>query len=74
MADLIRAAAKDAGRPKFFVSSAQPRLVDGKMTKNPRYLQNRFAKWHQPLHRMRRATSMQEKAPHTPRCRDGDDR
>ena len=41
MADLIRAAAKDAGRPKFFVSSAQPRLVDGKMTKNPRYLQNR---------------------------------
>jgi len=41
MADLIRAAAKESGRPKFFVSSAQPRLVDGKMTKNPRYLQNR---------------------------------
>ncbi len=41
MADLIRAAAREAGRPKFFVSSAQPRLVDGKMTKNPRYLQSR---------------------------------
>jgi hypothetical protein len=41
MADLIRAAAAEPGRPKFFVSSAQPRLVDGKMTKNPRYLQNR---------------------------------
>ncbi|KAF0170395.1 MAG: hypothetical protein FD161_4642 [Limisphaerales bacterium] len=41
MADLIRAAARETGRPKFFVSSAQPRLVDGKMTKNPRYLQNR---------------------------------
>ena len=41
MADLIRAAATEPGRPKFFVSSAQPRLVDGKMTKNPRYLQNR---------------------------------
>lgn len=41
MADLIRAAARETGRPKFFVSSAQPRIVDGKMTKNPRYLQNR---------------------------------
>ncbi|MFA6545023.1 MAG: hypothetical protein WCS99_11395 [Limisphaerales bacterium] len=41
MADLIRAAASEAGRPKFFVSSAHPRLVDGRMTKNPRYLQNR---------------------------------
>ena len=41
MAELIRAAASEPGRPKFFVSSAQPRLVDGKMTKNPRYLQNR---------------------------------
>ncbi len=41
MADLIRAAAREAGRPKFFVSSAQPRIVDGKMTKNPRYLQSR---------------------------------
>ncbi len=41
MADLIRAAASETGRPKFFVSSAQPRLVDGKVTKNPRYLQNR---------------------------------
>jgi phosphoenolpyruvate carboxykinase (diphosphate) len=41
MAGLIRAAAKETGRPRFFVSSAQPRLVDGRMTKNPRYLQNR---------------------------------
>ncbi len=41
MADLIRAVATETGRPNFFVSSAQPRLVDGKMTKNPRYLQNR---------------------------------
>ncbi|MGO8765138.1 MAG: hypothetical protein ACLQSR_08410 [Limisphaerales bacterium] len=29
------------GRPEFFVSSAHPRLVDGKPTKNPRYLQKR---------------------------------
>lgn len=41
MADLIRAAAGDAGRPAYFVSTAAPRLVDGKVTKNPRYLQNR---------------------------------
>ncbi|NBV20588.1 MAG: hypothetical protein EBS05_01125 [Proteobacteria bacterium] len=41
MADLIKLAARDEGRPRFFVSSAQPRLVDGKMTKNPRYLQTR---------------------------------
>ena len=27
--------------PKFFVSSASPRLVDGKPSKNPRYLQKR---------------------------------
>ncbi|MEX1045731.1 MAG: hypothetical protein WEC73_06345 [Chthoniobacterales bacterium] len=31
----------EAGRPAFFVSSANPRLVDGRPTKNPRYLQTR---------------------------------
>lgn len=29
------------GEPEFFVSSAHPRLVDGKRSKNPRYLQVR---------------------------------
>ena len=29
------------GRPDYFVCSANPRLVDGKPTKNPRYLQKR---------------------------------
>lgn len=34
---------KDAcsGQPEYFVSSAHPRIVDGKVTKNPRYLQVR---------------------------------
>ena len=31
----------EAGSPAFFVSNANPRLVDGKPTKNPRYLQTR---------------------------------
>jgi len=30
-----------AGQPEFFISSAHPRVVDGKPTKNPRYLQKR---------------------------------
>jgi hypothetical protein len=30
-----------SGKPNFFVSSAHPRVVDGKPTKNPRYLQIR---------------------------------
>ena len=30
-----------AGKPDYVISSNQPRLVDGKPTKNPRYLQNR---------------------------------
>jgi len=30
-----------AHRPDFFVSTAHPRIVDGKPTKNPRYLQKR---------------------------------
>lgn len=36
---LVRAAQK--GPPEFFVSSAHPRIVDGKPSKNPRYLQIR---------------------------------
>ncbi len=31
----------EAGKPDYVVSSHQPRIVDGKPTKNPRYLQNR---------------------------------
>lgn len=31
----------ETGRPAFFVSNAHPRLVDGKPSKNPRYLQTR---------------------------------
>jgi len=31
----------EAGKPEYVVSSHQPRIVDGKPTKNPRYLQNR---------------------------------
>lgn len=31
----------EAGRPQFFVSNANPRMVDGRPTKNPRYLQTR---------------------------------
>lgn len=31
----------EAGRPDYVVSSHQPRIVDGKPTKTPRYLQNR---------------------------------
>jgi len=31
----------EAGRPAFFVSNANPRLVEGRPTKNPRYLQSR---------------------------------
>ncbi len=31
----------EIGRPSYFVSSAHPRIVDGKPTKNPRYLQIR---------------------------------
>jgi phosphoenolpyruvate carboxykinase (diphosphate) len=40
MRTLIREVAK-TGKPDFFVSSANPRLVDGKPSKNPRYLQKR---------------------------------
>jgi hypothetical protein len=41
MRDLIRAAAAPDAKPKYFVSSAHSRIVDGKPTKNPRYLQVR---------------------------------
>ncbi len=43
MQRLIRdaAAAGDRASPHYFVSSANPRLVDGKPSKNPRYLQTR---------------------------------
>jgi phosphoenolpyruvate carboxykinase (diphosphate) len=40
MRRLIRDAASGAP-PKYFVSSAHPRIVDGRPTKNPRYLQLR---------------------------------
>ena len=40
MRELICEAASN-GKTGFFVSSAQPRLVEGKPSKNPRYLQNR---------------------------------
>lgn len=40
MQSLIRHAAMNGG-PEFLVSTAHPRLVDGKPTKNPRYLQRR---------------------------------
>ena len=34
-------AAKKEGKPEYVVSSDQPRIVDGKPSKNPRYLQDR---------------------------------
>ncbi len=40
MRDIIRAAAASR-TPAYFVSSAHPRIVDGKPSKNPRYLQVR---------------------------------
>ena len=40
MQELIKTAAA-GGRPEFFVSCAHPRLVDGILSKNPRYLQTR---------------------------------
>jgi hypothetical protein len=41
MKQLVRAAAEGATGPAWFVSSAHPRIVDGKPSKNPRYLQLR---------------------------------
>lgn len=41
MKRLVRAAANGEPGPSWFVSSAHPRLVDGKPSKNPRYLQLR---------------------------------
>ena len=39
--DLIKEAAEAEDGPSYFVSPAHPRIVDGKPTKNPRYLQMR---------------------------------
>lgn len=41
MQQLVRAAAAGEPGPAWFVSSAHPRIVDGKPSKNPRYLQLR---------------------------------
>jgi hypothetical protein len=41
MQDLVRKAATTTGSPAYFVSSAHPRIVGGKPSKNPRYLQLR---------------------------------
>jgi len=41
MRQLIKASSVKGATPTFFVSSAHPRMVDGKPTKNPRYLQMR---------------------------------
>ena len=41
MQKLIKRVAKKGEDGDFFVSSANPRIVDGKITKNPRYLQTR---------------------------------
>jgi len=40
MQNLIRSVARER-KPAYFVSNAHPRIVDGKPTKNPRYLQIR---------------------------------
>jgi hypothetical protein len=40
MRNLVRGVAQ-AGEPAYFVCTASPRMVDGKPTKNPRYLQKR---------------------------------
>ena len=41
MADLLTRFTETKGGPAYAVSSANPRLVDGKPSKNPRYLQRR---------------------------------
>ena len=41
MRDLILSSAEKEGKESQFVSSANPRIVEGKPTKNPRYLQTR---------------------------------
>jgi hypothetical protein len=42
MQDFIREAATDEGPQEYFCCSANPRLVEGKPSKNPRYLQTRL--------------------------------
>ncbi len=41
MQEAIAAAVEGEDYPRFFVCSSSPRIVDGKPTKNPRYLQTR---------------------------------
>jgi hypothetical protein len=41
MQEAIRAALEGDDSPRFFVCSSSPRIVEGKPTKNPRYLQTR---------------------------------
>lgn len=41
MEDLLEGFAASTGSPEYVVSSANPRLVNGKPSKNPRYLQQR---------------------------------
>ncbi|WP_425309506.1 hypothetical protein AADG42_12305 [Ammonicoccus fulvus] len=41
MQNLIDQAANNGSNPSWFVCSSEPRLVDGKRSKNPRYLQTR---------------------------------
>jgi hypothetical protein len=41
MQQLIMEASRGDGGPRYFASSAHPRMVDGKPSRNPRYLQRR---------------------------------
>jgi phosphoenolpyruvate carboxykinase (diphosphate) len=71
MQELIRAAAASE-RPAYFVSSAHPRVVDGRPSKNPRYLQDRPDLLHpQDVHLAEMATRLHRRIPlgqpvHTP--------
>lgn len=41
MSDAVTEAAASVDRPDFFICTAEPRRIDGRQTKNPRYLQTR---------------------------------
>jgi len=61
MQHLILDALKTAG-PRYFVSSAHPRLVDGQPSKNPRYLQKRPDLEHpRDVHAAEMATRLQRR-------------
>ncbi|HEY3860383.1 MAG TPA: hypothetical protein VGO59_00725 [Verrucomicrobiae bacterium] len=61
MQELILAALKNRG-PRYFVSSAHPRLVDGERSKNPRYLQKRPDLEHpRDVHAAEMATRLQRR-------------